>query len=171
MKNFLLFIVVFFAFSSFSQLSVFVTTGRIYQTDNASNLEKGGALTIKYNLTSKFRVGASFGYYTMKNNMNFSMNPYRFSTTPITGMIEYSFGKNDFKPYFSVEAGNYIFKLSDGDLDKPYTASKFGYAPTAGFDYKITDRFSINSNIKYIFIPEISNTRIQMNAGIGFKIY
>ncbi len=170
MKIFLLFIVVFCAFNSSSQLSTFITTGRIYQTDNASNLEKGGALTLKYNLTSKFRVGASFGYYTMKNNMNFSMNPYRFSTTPITGLIEYSFGKKDFKPYLGIETGNYIFKLSDGDLDKPFTTSKFGYAPAAGFDYIITDHFSINGNIKYIFVPEVSNTRLQMNAGIGFKI-
>jgi outer membrane protein W len=94
------------------------------------------------------------------------------SSVPLTGAVEYSLGKKDFKPFIGIGIG--MYNISKGDDVKFVSINKFGYnshfgiTPILGFDYVLTDKLSVIGNAKYIFIPGNSASRLQLNAGVGF---
>ncbi len=131
--------------------------------ENAESLF-GINLAGKYSVNEKMRAGLNLGYYFKSFE-----GDGRFFYQPITGLFEYSFSENAFSPYAGVDVGFYRNGFSgDGET---FATSALGLAPVAGFNYELSDKLSLNTNLKYHYIlTEGESTGvIGVNAGVVVK--
>ena len=129
----------------------------------------------KYSLSENMAVGASVGYSSFgTESENFS-----FGVIPITGLFEYSFGSGVFKPYLGSDLGLYMFRTKVTFFGNSSSSSDtyFGFAPTGGVMYEISNNLSICGNLKYnmVFAKDAldnstTSTWLGINAGIIFKL-
>jgi opacity protein-like surface antigen len=176
MKKLQVFVVAIFCFVAFNanaQMSFGGTLGlTMPMGDFGTGLKTGFGLNVigKYSLADNMAVGASVGYSSFgSGSENIS-----FGVIPITGIFEYSFGEGAFKPYIGSDLGLYMFrsKITFLGVSSSSSSTYFGFAPTAGVMYDISDNLSFCANAKYNFVmSEGSNsTWIGLNAGIIFKL-
>jgi len=159
--------VVLFAFQSNAQISLNGTVGMFKSTESGSDAQWGLNVSGKYNLNDNMRIGANIGYYSRSET--FLNNTLTSSTTPITGLFEYSFSKDGLAPYVGADLGFYSFAISGGGAS--FSKSYFGFAPVVGLDYGINDKISINANYKFHYImSDVESTSINgINAGVSYK--
>lgn len=145
-----------------AQFTLGITPG-IFVFDALFDVQYGGGISGKFNVSPKLRVGADLGYYTTK------MEKVNFSILPTTVLLEYSFNQNSFRPYAGINAGAYILKLSADGISA--TNAYVGGAPVLGFDYFITDKVLLNANAKIhvINFDDEIETALGFNIGVGFQ--
>ncbi len=155
----------FFAFfigKNNAQISSGVNLGTLI-TDGESIF--GLSLNGKYELNKKLKVGANLGYFSKK--YEFFGTSVRSSIMPITGLVEYKIVENILNPYAGMDLGFYRFGVAG------FSAMYLGLAPTAGINYDIDSKLSVNANFKYHYIlsSEITSASIlNVNAGISYKL-
>jgi len=85
---------------------------------------------------------------------------------PPTLTVQYHFApKSNFSPYIGAGLNYTFFYNEDHGNDAAVTSVKYedsvGYALQAGFDYKLDDRWSLNFDVKKLFL----NTDVTVNGG------
>lgn len=134
----------------------------------------GGGVAGKYMLNEKLAVGLNIGYYSFTAKDEFGGSDVKFSAMPITGLINYYFATEGFKPYVGADLGFYSCKSKTNfmGVDFSATATKFGFAPTVGFAYGLSDKMDLDVNAKYHFIStEGSSTSfLGINVGLIFAL-
>lgn len=85
---------------------------------------------------------------------------------PPTLTVQYHFApKSNFSPYIGAGLNYTFFYNEDRGNDAAVTSVKYedsvGYALQAGFDYKLDDRWSLNFDVKKLFL----NTDVTVNGG------
>ncbi len=171
MKNRLLISVFFFSFfalvpvnESKAQMSVTANLGFLNFPDYEFT-QLGINLAGKYNISEKLRVGLNLGYFVKGEE---GINLF---TMPITGLVEYSLSTNAFSPYLGADLGFYRTGIS-GD-GASISTTNLGLAPVVGFNFALSDKMSLNSNLKYHYIlgdEDIEATgAIGLNVGLAFN--
>jgi len=166
-------IISFVTFSANAQIGIGGTLGlTMPMGDFGTGLKTGFGFNAigKYNLSDNMAIGASIGY----SSFGTGSESLSFGVIPITGIFEYSFGEGAFKPYIGSDLGFYMFrsKITFLGTSSSATNTYFGFAPTAGVLYDISDNLSFCANAKYNFVmSENSNsTWLGINAGVIFKL-
>lgn len=158
-----------------AQISAGVTGGAlIWSADGESITYPGGTLTLRYGISDNLRIGANLGYFFKKESETIEGTTFSSSTSwvPITGAIEYSFGGEKFSPYAGLDLGLYRLSASvdvEG-LDISVSDSYFGFAPTLGMMYNLSDNLALNANAKYHYILPGEEGEAQSLIGIGAGI-
>ncbi len=156
-----LFLGAFYA-KNFAQISGGATLGPMISDGEAIF---GLTLNGKYELSDKLKVGANLGFFS--KNQDFLGTSVRTSIMPFSGLIEYKLIENKLNPYTGLDLGFYRFGIAG------FSATYLGLAPTAGVNYEIDDKLSINGNFKYHYImsSDLSSAGIiNINAGISYKL-
>jgi hypothetical protein len=141
-------IIVFAAPSAYSQVML---GGQVsYLTGDDQNIWGGGA-QVKFMLGGRLAIGATLRSYPKKFNKEVVGSGSTQVTvrsadaiTPITGMLEYYFGKNNgIQPYIGIDAGLYFHKVyteaKNGNtvvLNQSEGTTNFGVAPKIGLMFK-----------------------------------
>ena len=167
----------FVAFNANAQMSFGGTVGLAAPMgDFGTNLKTGFGINAigKYSLADNMAVGFSVGY----TSFGTGSSDWSYGVIPLTGIFEYSFGDGAFKPYVGTDLGLYMFrsKITITFLGSSSTSSSsdsyFGFAPTAGVMYAISDNLSFVGNLKYNFVlaKNTNATWLGVNAGVIFKL-
>ncbi len=166
-------IISFVTFSASAQIGIGGTVGlTLPMGDFGNGLKTGFGFNAigKYNLSDNMAIGASVGY----SSFGTGSDNLSFGVIPITGLFEYSFGDGAFKPYLGADLGLYMFRAKITYLGNSSSTSEtyFGFAPTAGILYDLSDNLSFCANAKYNFVmsDNSNSTWIGINAGIIFNI-
>lgn len=173
MKNRLLISILFFSFFSLvsvneskAQMSVTANLGFINIPDYEINLIGFNAAG-KYSISEKLRVGLNLGVF-IKSEDNSTL-----SIMPITGLVEYSLTTNAFSPYIGADVGLYRIgtSYSYGGETESDSQMELGLAPVVGFNFALSDKMSLNSNLKYHYIMTEGDAigAIGLNAGLTFN--
>ncbi len=152
----------FFQVKNYAQISGGATLGPMI---SSGDVMFGLSLNGKYELNDKLKVGANLGYFTKKTE--FFGSSIRQSITPITGLVEYKFLENILNPYAGTDLGFYRIGIAG------FGATYLGFAPTAGINYEINDKLTVNGNFKYHYLltSELSSAGfMNINAGVSYKI-
>jgi outer membrane protein W len=154
-----------------AQISAGVTGGAlIWAQDGESMTFPGGTLTLRYGISDNIRIGANLGYFFKSETIDdISVSTF---WVPITGAIEYSFGGEKFSPYAGLDLGLYRSGVSidDDELVLSVSSSFFGFAPTLGMMYDLSDNLALNVNAKYHYILPGEEGDPQSLIGIGAGI-
>lgn len=149
-----------------AQVTVGLDLGTFIPLGDQEVTHFGGNLSLKYGINDNIRAGLNLGYYTKKYaDLGIFGSDIRSNIIPITGLFEYSFGKNDFRPYAGLDAGLYNLGLSIGSTS--FSVNAFGIAPVFGFNYNISDAFAITLNTKYHIVFAEGESMSIMSANIG----
>ena len=89
---------------------------------------------------------------------------------PFTGSFTYYFAGEKLKPYAGADLGFYTFKSKVDFMGASASSSDsyFGFAPTVGFEYGLTDNIALDVNAKYNYI--MSDNDATSIIGINFGI-
>ena len=156
---------VLFMNDSKAQVSVGANVGFFKFFDADAQL--GFNISGKYAINKQMNVGMNLGYYS-KSTSVFG-NRISFITMPITGLFEYNFTGKDFRPYVGADLGLYRLAFSGG-IGNSIGGGYFGLAPVVGFNYSLSKKLSLNSNLKYHYVmSDFSTSAIGLNVGVVLK--
>jgi hypothetical protein len=136
----------------------------------------GATGTFIYSVSPMLDVTASIGYITWGTKESIPGIEASSSDIPLLVGIRYAFGKGNFLPYASAEAGLHFLsskvKISSIGFEDSQSETKFGVSPGVGFLYKFNPKTSLDVNAKYnvIFTEESSTTHLSVNAGVAFAL-
>lgn len=163
----------FVALNTQAQFKVGLTVGpQIPMGDfgDAYNIGFGGNVVGKYMLNDNMAIGLNIGY----NSFGSDVDGVSSSMMPITALYEYHFGENEFKPYIGADLGlyNYSWKM---EIDMPFVGKTkiddskmyFGFAPTAGVLYGLSDKFGLCGNVKYHIITTEGSSSSFLGINVG----
>jgi opacity protein-like surface antigen len=175
-------IISFVTFSASAQIGIGGTVGlTLPMGDFGNGLNTGFGFNAigKYSLSNNMAVGISLGY----SSFGTGSENLSYGVIPITGLFEYSFGSGAFKPYLGTDLGLYMFRskfsytLLGTTTSNTNTDTYFGFAPTGGVMYEISNNLSICGNLKYnmVFAKDAldnstTSTWLGINAGVIFKL-
>jgi hypothetical protein len=154
-----------------AQLTVGATIGTATRWSVPDRL---GALGLGFNLAAKYKVwkglvvGIDYGYFGFGPESNGAN--YKVSYSSYMGSLEYQLLKNKFKPYIGVDVGVYNWHTvttidlssSGGNQDLIRNEFYFGFAPTVGANYALSERINLNANLK------LNTVIIREGAPIGY---
>lgn len=138
----------------------------------------GATGTFIYSINPMLDVTASVGYITWGSKENIQGFEVSTSDIPIVVGLRYAFGRGQFLPYGSAEAGLHVLSSSvkgtvfGFPVDESETETKFGIAPGVGFLYKLNPKTSLDVSAKYnlIFTEGSSTTHFSVSAGVAFGL-
>ena len=181
MKKILLLVVVLLvmvAFNIQAQISVGATIGAQMPIGTfGDGMKTGFGFNVvgKYMLKENMAVGLNLGYqgFGVKGADEAGVSASS-SMVPITGLFEYHFNGSKVKPYIGADLGIYRFSVKAEAMGFSATVSEmyFGFAPTAGILYELSDKISFLGNLKFNYVAASGDaaTWLGINAGIVYKI-
>lgn len=192
MKKLKFIVLVLFGTLSFSlqaQMNISVSAGVQFPSSNLGDGLKPGAgfnLAAKYMAGKNVAIGLNLGYikfgadsYELFDGSGYRTMPgYGGNIIPVTGLLEIHFGNERNKTYIGADVGMYLNRVKyvsiiNGDETISYEFQKvFGFAPTAGAIFGISEIMDLLINIKYhnMFFEENRGSWIGLTAGLIFKI-
>ena len=172
-KVLILVVLGFFALNSQAQFSAGLTVGAqlpMGDFGDAYNTGFGFNAVGKYNLNDNMAVGLNVGY----NSFGSDIDGVSSSMMPITALYEYHFGSNEFKPYLGADIGLYNFSWKTkidmgilGTVEADDSKMYFGFAPTAGVLYDLSDSFGLCGNVKYHVVSTEGNSSSFLGINVG----
>jgi hypothetical protein len=121
-------------------------------------------------LKENMAVGLNLGYSTFGSDYE----GMSCSFMPITGLFEYHFGTGNIKPYVGADLGLYNVGAKFKYMGTSTSDSEihFGFAPTGGVLYGLSDLLSLCGNLKYNVVlgDGGSSSYLGINVGIIYKI-
>jgi hypothetical protein len=155
------------------QIQVGATVGTQIPTGDLGDGAKTGYgfnIAGKYMVHENLAIGLNIGYSKFETELD----GLSFTLIPVTGLFEYYFGSGKFSPYIGADAGlyNYGARISYMGMVESGSKNYFGFAPTGGILYGLSNKLSFCANLKYNYVlsePSVA-TWLGINAGIIFKI-
>jgi hypothetical protein len=126
----------------------------------------GFGLAFRADITEKLKGGAMYSRYTRREGSGTDF--VRFMTTPVMGFFEYRFLKSDFTPYASVDFGFYL-RRDIADNIATETSLTYGFAPSGGFLYKLSDGFVLSATARYHWQYDDVKFDNLLGVVIGFR--
>jgi hypothetical protein len=174
MRSITFIIILLFAFGfAHGQIQVGATVGAQFPTGDFGDGAKIGIgfnIVGKYMINDHIAVGLNSGY----SRFDTQIDGLSCTMIPVTGLFEYHFGVQNLRPYIGVDAGVYNYGARIEFLGASESGSKtyFGFAPTGGILYGISDRLSFIANVKYNYVmAEVSAaTWLGINAGLILRL-
>lgn len=175
---------------SFGQLQAGVVLGLDVPVGDFSYLYKPGfcfGLTGKYPLNEKMSLGLNVHYNGFTGFL--AHDPYhtganKAGITAFTGLFQYYFSEEKFKPYAGADLGLYFinsryyygsWKNQGGNLVYSYDfihghRTALGFAPVGGMTYDISDKLVFDANVKFnLMLTETAFNYIGINLGLFYK--
>lgn len=151
-----------------AQINVGATIGAQIPTGNFSDGFKTGFginAVGKYMLNENMALGLNLGY----SRFGTSVEGFSGSMIPITGLFEYHFGTGNIKPYIGADLGLYDYMVKIKILGESSSDSKiyFGFAPTAGALYGLSDNLSLCANLKYNYVTTEGHAATWLGINVG----
>jgi opacity protein-like surface antigen len=171
MKKFQILILVFnvfFVFNSQAQINVGATVGvQLPMGTFGDGFKTGFGFNAvgKYMLKENMAVGLNLGY----TKFGTEVEGLSGSMMPITGLFEYHFGTGNIKPYVGADLGLYIYSVKVEILGQSSSDSKmyFGFAPTGGVLYGLSDMLSLCANLKYNYVMTEGDAASWLGINVG----
>lgn len=168
-KSLFVIVLALFAMHSQAQIQGGVTVGAqlpMGDFGDAYNPGIGFHVQGKYLVNESIGVGLNVGY----NYFGSDVENTSSGMLPITALLEYHFGTGDIKPYLGADVGLYNFSFKTKVLDEEISDSEmyFGFAPTGGVLYSLSDMLSLCANAKYNYVlsEDDATSWLGVNAGI-----
>lgn len=125
-------------------------------------------------LNKKLGVGAEFGYsilgqsdfWNADHRGSYDVN-YNIGSALLRASYYFDSWDRDFRPYASLAFGYFYYRnnvdytaISAGtdNIKVEMTDNKVGLAPNIGFLYHLSDEWSFDMNLRYIYIPNLSDS-------------
>ena len=132
----------------------------------------GTDLSAKYQFENKLRLGVSAGYYIDAYDLWYEelfSDKYQLETMPLNVSVEYSLGKNRFRPYVGAQLGLTNIRTGYSDINKFFSTGL-----VFGFDQELTKRLFLNLNFKGDNVFERYDTlglnyMFYFNLGLSYK--
>ncbi|MEI6348008.1 MAG: hypothetical protein WCP69_08690 [Bacteroidota bacterium] len=166
------------SFCIFGQVSIHPSIGAQFPigtlvTDHNLGNDYGANISLKFAIDKNFDIGLTTGF----NQFSTDNIHKHYSMIPITGLLEKRFGFSAFAPAIALDFGFYNFsyfekKISDKVvLDVSKTITNVGFAPSAGFYFKIDQSAALTAMFKYHFMFDPTNpyTFYGINIGLNYK--
>lgn len=163
-------VVVLFALTANAQIKVGIGAGLgLPMGDFGDGFKSGfgGAVTGKYMLSENMAVGLNIGYYSFKSKAS---DDIKLSMMPITGLFNYYFATEGFKPYAGADLGFYSAKVKSDIAGFSFSTSetKFGFAPVVGFEYGLGETMNLDVNAKYNMVSDANFVTINVGINMVF---
>ncbi|HEY4797787.1 MAG TPA: outer membrane beta-barrel protein [Bacteroidia bacterium] len=146
----------------------------------------GFGATGKYSLSDNMAVGANLHYNSFHgkryNDPYYNNNwTNTASITAFTGLFEYYFSTDKLKPYAGGDLGFYFWSWRwyydwvnpAGHVVPDYhygRGTALGIAPMAGVNYDVSDKVTLNGNLKFnLMLTESNLNYIGINIGVFYK--
>ncbi len=126
----------------------------------------GFGLGIRVDITEKFKGGAMYSRYTRREGSGTEF--VRYLTTPVMGFLEYRFFDGEFTPYASFDFGFYLQRDVSDNISTG-TGLTYGFAPSGGFLYKLSDGFVISATARYHFRYDDIEFDNLLGITLGFR--
>ncbi len=178
----LIVVLAFFAINANAQINAGVTVGAQLPMgsfgDGYNGYKTGFGFNAvgKYMLKENMAIGLNLGY----NAFGSDVDGVSSSMMPITGLFEYHFGSGALKPYIGADLGIYRFgykykiemDIMGEKISESGSEMYFGFAPTGGILYGMSDKLSLCANLKYNYVMSEFDaaTFLGINVGIVYKI-
>lgn len=126
----------------------------------------GFGIGIRVDITEKFKGGALYSRYTRREGSGSDF--IRYLTTPVMGFLEYRFLDSELTPYASFDFGFYLQRdISDNIATE--TGLTYGFSPSGGLLYKLSDGFVISATARYHFRYNDVDFDNLLGVTVGFQ--
>ncbi|MBL4559697.1 MAG: outer membrane beta-barrel protein, partial [Labilibaculum sp.] len=159
------------------------SVGYQYPLGDFGDQAKGGPsfrVTGQMMLNKKLGVGAELGYSILGQDDFWNADhrgsydvDYNIGSALLRASYYFDSWDRDFRPYASLAFGYFYYRNKvdylaisggTGNFKSTLTDSKVGLAPNIGFLYHLSDEWSFDMNLRYFYIPNLSD---EINAYSG----
>jgi outer membrane protein W len=170
-------VVVLFVISANAQMKIGVGGGvGLPMGDFGTSFKMGfgGGANAKKMLSENVALGLGVGYYSFTAKDEAGGSDFTMSFIPITGIFNYYFATEGFKPYAGADLGFFMTtaKVSLFGMSASTSETDFGFAPTLGFEAALGESMGLDVNAKYNYIMTAgtATSYIGINVGLVFKL-